>query len=224
MQLSQAIEALQQFYGNDLTRTLGQIEVSIQGANRDACTQLLTTGGTNLNTLAAAGLVKHVAAQINVAIHALGILLCLPHVLEDKEIVGYVSLGAGNTGRAFDLETNRRIAEFKFIRWQGGPESIRQNSIFKDFYCLAEYPTKKRKYLYLLDTEHPRRFFNGGRALSSVLSRNRKLQDDFHRRFGEKYRTVRDYYAVRKDKVILQDISQWVPGLVEVAVDGESEV
>ncbi|WP_283814259.1 hypothetical protein [Bradyrhizobium aeschynomenes] len=44
-------------------------------------------------------------------------MLCLPHILEEGEIVDYVSLGAGNTGRPFDLETNRRIAEFKFIHW-----------------------------------------------------------------------------------------------------------
>jgi hypothetical protein len=33
------------------------------------------------------------------------------------------------------------------------PESIRQNSIFKDYFLLADAPTKKRKYLYLLGTE-----------------------------------------------------------------------
>ena len=43
------------------------------------------------------------------------------------------------TGRSFDLETSYRVAvaELKFIRWQGGPESIRQNQLFKDFYLLA---------------------------------------------------------------------------------------
>lgn len=76
--------------------------------------------------------------------------LCLPHILEPGELVEYASLGAGNTGRQFDLETNFCVAEFKFINWRGGPESIRQNSIFKDYFLLAEAPTPKRKYLYLL--------------------------------------------------------------------------
>jgi hypothetical protein len=62
-------------------------------------------------------------------IHALGILLCLPHILRPGEVIDYVSLGAGNTGRAFDLETSLRVAEFKFIHGQGGPGSIRQNSL-----------------------------------------------------------------------------------------------
>jgi hypothetical protein len=48
--------------------------------------------------LGAAGLVKQLAGQINMIIHALGILLCLPHILRPSEIIDYVSLGAGNTG------------------------------------------------------------------------------------------------------------------------------
>jgi hypothetical protein len=68
--------------------------------------------------LGAAGLIKQLAGQINVVIHALGILLC--HILRPGEVIDYVSLGAGNSGRAFGLETNQRIAEFKFVHWQGG--------------------------------------------------------------------------------------------------------
>ena len=69
-----------------------------------------------------------------------------------------MSLGAGNTGRSFDQETDRRVAAFKFIRWQGGPESIRQNSVFKDFFLLAEHDTVKRRYLYVLGNHYPLKF------------------------------------------------------------------
>jgi hypothetical protein len=64
---------------------------------------------------AAAAALKRLAGQINVFIHATGILLCLPHILEPGESVEHVSLGAGNTGRECDLESNYRITEFKFI-------------------------------------------------------------------------------------------------------------
>jgi hypothetical protein len=77
---------------------------------------------------------------VNVAIHALGILLALPEileVLEVGEVVEELSLGAGNTGRAFDLVTNVRVAEFKFIKWRGGAEAIRQNGLFVDVFHLA---------------------------------------------------------------------------------------
>ena len=149
----------------------------------------------------------------------MGILLCLPRLLESGEVVEYVSLGAGNTGRAFDLETNKRIAEFKFIRWQGGPEAIRQNALFKDFYLMAEYAGAKRKYLYVLGTEHPLKFFNGSRALSSILSRNVKLKGEFVAKFADQYPTVRDYYVPRKHAVIIQDVSEWVPNLVAAGIE-----
>lgn len=87
------------------------------------------------------------AGQINVTMHALGILLCLPHLLGPSERVEYGSLGAGNTGRAFDLETNIRVAEFTFINWRGGSESIRQNGASKDHLMLALSPATKRKHL-----------------------------------------------------------------------------
>jgi hypothetical protein len=139
------------------------------------------------------------------------------------EVIEYVSLGAGNSGRAFDLETNQRIAEFKFIHWQGGPESIRQNSLFKDFYEMAEYDTRKQKFLYVLGTAHGEKFFNGGRALSSVLSRNEKLKKDFNEKFGDRYRTVRDYYLPRKGLVVIQDVSSFVPELVAAVEAAEAE-
>jgi hypothetical protein len=41
------------------------------------------------------------------------------------------------------------------LRWRGGPEAIRQNSIFKDVFQLAQSESAKRKYLYLLGTEYP---------------------------------------------------------------------
>jgi hypothetical protein len=141
-----AINLLQAFRGPDLTRTIGQIEKSLKGVASDSYAEVLTTSGAKAEILGAAGLVKQLAAQIDVVVHALGILLCLPHILRHGEVIEYVSLGAGNTGRAFDLETNLRVAEFKFIRWQGGPESIRQNSLFKDFYEMAEHETTKEKY------------------------------------------------------------------------------
>jgi hypothetical protein len=44
----------------------------------------------------------------------------------------------GNAGREFDLTTDQRVAEFRAIEWQGGPERIRQNSLFCDFDILTE--------------------------------------------------------------------------------------
>jgi hypothetical protein len=63
-----------------------------------------TTGGL---------LVKHSAGQINAIVRAVRILVALPKILEPGELVQSLSLGAGNTGRAHDLETDWRINEFR---------------------------------------------------------------------------------------------------------------
>ncbi len=76
------------------------------------------------------------------------LLISLPSILNDGERVEAMSLAAGNTGKGFDLETSERIAEFTFIEWKGGPDVIRKNKVFKDFYFLAEADTGKEKELY----------------------------------------------------------------------------
>jgi len=199
-----ALEMLGKFSGEELTRTLSHIEGSVSGLRASECSTFLTGAGVAREALEAAAQLKRVAGQINVAIHALGILLCLPHILSADEEVEYVSLGAGNTGREFDLETSHRVAEFKFIQWRGGPESIRQNSIFKDFFLLAESDIEKQKYLYVLGTEHPLKFLNGGRALRSVLSKDDRIREHFYTLFPHRYERVREYYQSRRDRVTVQ--------------------
>jgi hypothetical protein len=157
--------------------------------------------------------VKRAAAQINVIIHAFGILVSLPHLLNEDEVVESLSLGAGNTGREFDLTTDQRVAEFKFIEWQGGPESIRQNSLFYDFYTLAEHDSNRRRLLYLLGTDEALKFLRGNRALNSVLSKNRKISDDFAARYGERFKVVSEYYKARRDRVELEDLQKLLPAI-----------
>jgi hypothetical protein len=213
------IALLSRFTGSDLTQTLGRIEGTVRGVTVEDCATFLEGARAGREVLAAAAEMKRLAGQINVTIHALGVLLCLPYILEPGERVEYISLGAGNTGRQFDLETNRQVGEFKFIRWRGGAETIRQNSIFKDFVLLAESPTAKRKHLYLLGTHHAIKFLQGGRALTSVLSRNDKLRQMFFGRFGDQFRTVGDYYAVYGGAVQIKDVSPWLSELAEDLID-----
>jgi hypothetical protein len=214
---------LERFTRTDLGGTLSSIEHAVKGLTAANCADTLAAAGVTSEVLSAAASLKRLAGQVNVAIHATGILLCLPHLLEGGETVEYVSLGAGNTGRDFDLETNRRIAEFKFIHWRGGAESIRQNQLFKDFYLLAESTSPKRKYLYVLGTETPLRFLNGGRKLDSVLSRNVTLLDDLQARHGSKFKKVCDYYLAHRHLVAIEDVSPWVPELVAESAEIEDE-
>jgi hypothetical protein len=203
------VRVLAQFTGSDPTQTLARLERTVRGVTVEGCSSFLEDAGADREVLAAAADMKRLAGQINVTIHAIGILLCLPHILEEGEHVEYVSLGAGNTGREFDLVTNLRMAEFKFIRWRGGAETVRQNSVFKDYLLLADDPSPKRKYLYLLGTEQALKFLRRRRALWTVLSRNDKLQKLFGQRFGDRFGTVGEYYAAHADAVHIEDVSPW---------------
>lgn len=210
MSIKEALSTLASFQGDSLTESLSKIESEVIGSSLENISNFCTEKGIDNSFMESALTVKQLAGQINVIIHAGGILKSLDGILEDGEVVESVSLGAGNTGRKFDLETNLRVAEYKFIDWKGGAESIRQNGIFKDFYELAEYPTNKSKYLYVVGTKYPMKFFNGGRALTTVLSRNQRVLHHIQSVYGESINKVSDYYALKKNEVAIVDVSPFI--------------
>jgi len=214
MEISDAIKVLAKFSGSNLTSTLSQIESSISGKTLENCSELLIEHNVHHDALSASGVIKNLAGQINVIVHALGILLCLPEILHIDETIEYVSLGAGNTGKSFDLETNLRVAEFKFINWRGGAETIRQNSLFKDFYGLAENTSGKLKYLYVVGREVPVRFLEGKRAIGSVLSKNVTLQKEFSAKYPG-CKIVSDYYVPKRETVEIVDMAPFLTGLTD---------
>src|SRR5438105_3702599 len=131
--------------GPALTNRIADLEKVLSGQERDAVADLINKDGVDSALLHAALVVKAMSGQINVVVHAVGILVSLPYLLSEGEVIQSLSLGAGNTGRRHDLETDRRVAEFKFIGWRGGAEAIRQNSLFVDLFNLATDPTEKAR-------------------------------------------------------------------------------
>lgn len=208
--LEQCAAVLGKFQNSELTAKIQYLESAIRFADKERSENLLFEEKITADLFTAANTIKNAFGEINVIMHAVGILTMLPHILEPDEVVDYVSLGAGNTGRKFDLETNVRIAEFKFISWQGGPESIRQNSLFKDFYYLGEESTPKKKELYLLELNRPLKFLQGKRKISSVVSKNVKLKEDFESAHGSQFNFVFEYYGYRKNTVQLCDMSRYL--------------
>jgi len=194
------------------TSWIAGLEVRLRGADGPQVRTVIEHDGFGRETLDAALLIKRASAQIDVLVHAIGILNALHYILEPGEVVESLSLGAGNTGRAHDLETDRRIAEFKFIEWRGGPESIRQDGVFKDLFNLVSNPTAKRRILYLVGTKHPMRFLQNNRALSSVL-KDAPTAARFRQMYGERFQTVGQYYATVRDQVEIVDLVGLVPGL-----------
>lgn len=217
--LESAIQVLQSFADDSLKKQLSLLERGVSGLSLDECQNLNGERNINVGLLESALLVKKTAAQINVITHAVGILLLLPYILVEGEVIEYVSLGAGNTGRKFDLETNKRIAEFKFIHWKGGSETIRKNAAFKDFYYLAEEATGKERYFYVIGTKYVLAFLNGERSLRSVMSRNIPLSNDFNQRYGTRFTKVRDYYQFRAERVSIKDVSAYIPSFAEIVTE-----
>ncbi len=129
--LAEAARNVQNFAATSLRRKIAQLEAEFISNENFSVETLCTNSNIDLTLLASALMMKRAAGQINEVVHAVGILLLLTHILEDGEIIESLSLGAGNTGRNFDLETNLRVAEFKFIDWRGGAEAIRQNTFFQ---------------------------------------------------------------------------------------------
>jgi hypothetical protein len=210
--LVKAADAIAQLgIGADLTARIGAIEAALAGKQRRAVERTIAKNGVDEAMLNGAITIKKLAGQINVVIHAVGILVALPHILARDERIESVSLGAGNTRRKHDLVTDRRIAEFKFIDWRGGPESIRQNVLFIDLFNLASAETDKRRCMYVLGREHPERFLSGRRALSSVLSRNESAAKRFRDLYGERFKTVAEYADYIKDRVEIVDLREVVP-------------
>lgn len=207
MSIDQAIQAIANFQGDSLTKSLSGIERDIVGLCLDDVPNFCGAKKIDDAFLVSALSIKKIAGQINVIIHAAGILRSLQGILEPGERIKSVSLGAGNTGRKFDLETNFRVAEYKFIDWQGGPETIRQNGIFKDVFELAEHETAKKKFLYVVGTEFPLKFFRSGRALASVMSRQPSILTRITEKYGTSVKRVCDYYDLKKHEVSICDVS-----------------
>jgi hypothetical protein len=223
--LDEAHGRVLRFKKDSLRERISALEERFRGADKDACATLTSAEGVDVSLLIAALSLKRASAQINEVVHAAGILFSLPHILRKGERVESLSLAAGNTGRSFDVETNLRVAEFKFIDWKGGPESIRQNSLFKDFYQLAECDVPKEKYIYVNEVDRPLKFLNGGRTLDSVMSKNRSLWKEFQDKYGDRFSVVMDYYETVKDRVRLEDLAKVVPrfGDVEKLIDGAED-
>ena len=121
-----------------------RLEIRLTGLDGATARSIIDHEDLGEEKLDAALLIKLVAGQINVLVHAVGIVNALPYLLEKGEVVESVSLGAGNSGRKHDLETDRRVAEFKFIRWRGA-DAVRQDNLFADLFNLATNPTDKTK-------------------------------------------------------------------------------
>lgn len=167
MELSIAIEKVASFKGTNLKLNLNLAKQQLLGKGKAGIIQLP-------DLFEAALELKRQSAQIDEIVHASGIVRCLPAILEEHEIIEDLSLAAGAEGEGFDLITNRRIAEFKFARWQDeAGNGTRKRQVFADFVNLLLYPSPKKKQLYVYDAEKIKKYLQSKRASwQKVLSKS----------------------------------------------------
>lgn len=201
MRTDQAIKLIADFKGDNLKTKLNDLKVDLIGKK-----------GTQIkiqtNLFEAALIVKKVSAQIDEIVHAIGIINCLPKILTANETVVSLSLAAGADGDGIDLVTNKRIAEFKFAKWQDGKAAngMRKRQVFADCINLYLSNTTKTKELYVYDAERILEYFNSKKACwKNVLSKSGGLDlklDDHLKRIKISGEKLGDVYVHTKVKIV----------------------
>lgn len=170
-----------------LTASIAELEFALEDRRAEEVAAVLENQGVNQALLTAGLAAREQFGRINDLIHAAAIVLALPSLLEPGEVLRRPSLGAGNDpSRPYDVETNQRIAEFKFSRWHG-PDAQRKRQLFKDLVHLAAAPLDgRRAQLYVLGSR-PAHFLNTTMSTARwALNRgSEKTRDLFVERFGD---------------------------------------
>ncbi|MFC4983544.1 hypothetical protein [Streptomyces atroolivaceus] len=214
--LGQAVDTLARFIRRaPLTEAIAALEYGLDGADAAHAVQVAEAGGMDVALLASALTVRESLGRINDLIHASGILLALPHVLEEGERVSRrPSLGAGNDpGRPYDLETDRRVAEFKLARWRGA-DAMRKRQVFKDLTMLAADRSGRAADLFIIGPE-PARFLRSSTSTSAwALDRSPGALRTFESAFGSPNMSIRDFTATHAAHVRITDLCDVLPEAV----------
>ena len=200
MKTEKALDIILDFKGNSLTEKLSELKMELIGKSKSEIF-------TNEELFNAALAIKKVSAQINEIVHAVGIINSLPIILSENEIVTNLSLAAGAEGDGFDLETDKRIAEFKFSKWQvgGAKNGMRKRNVFSDFVNLTILETNKKKELYAVSAKDILKYFNGRANWEKVLSKNGRLKDklaEYLKKIDRtEIRTLREVFEISNVKI-----------------------
>lgn len=192
--LGAALRALIEFIdAAPLTGTIAELEEVLEGAERKAVKRLLGERQVSPELLSAAMFARERVGRVNDVIHATAIALTLPEILAPGEILKRPSLAAGNDpSRPFDVETNRRVAEFKLARWDGN-DAMRKRQVFKDLVQLAAEGSERSAELYVLG-QRPIRFLHETTSNAGwALDRAPAVRAIFEKRFGSLHTPIPDF-------------------------------
>lgn len=210
-----AVIALVRFLrAEPLTDRLASVEDKLVGCSGAAGTEAAADRGLTGEMLAATLAVRSQVGRLSDVIHACAITLALPHILEPGEqITVRPSLGAGNDpSRPFDLETDRRIAEFKVAQWTGS-DSWRQRTLLSDLVHLTLDESGRRAQLYVVGPR-PAHYLRTTRStVKRVLARaSERTRERVAARFDPAM-TIAEFTAGPAAGVELIDLGQWLPEL-----------
>lgn len=179
-----------------LTLTVANIEALLLGKRSDEIGAVLKGSGLGAETAVAAMAVRESLGRISDLVHASVICAALPRILQPGEQISVrPSLASGNDhSRHYDLETDRRIAEFKVAVWQGGANRMRQRTRFADMVTLALDERPLAKQLFVVG-EAPARFLRTSRSdAHRMLQRSQQsLRDRFAATYGVDPRTIASF-------------------------------
>lgn len=216
-QAGEAFTTLVQFLrSRSFTTRVADLEHRVVGAEPPEVSRIAHGEGLTPQLLHAALTVRREAGRVSDVIHAAVILLALPAILEPGEVIcNRPSLGPGNDPtRPFDLETDRRIAEFKVALWSGG-DMMRKRGVTADLVHLALDESGRRPELWVAG-EDPLRFLLTSRSsVAGLLSRApRRLRERYADRFGTQETPLRTFVAEQAAHVRLRNIAEVIPEIV----------
>lgn len=213
--LPEAVARLADFLRMPLTQTISALEHELEGASLEDVAQLSAGAGIDPSLLDAALDVRAELGRLNDLVHAAAITLVLPRILQqDERIVRRPSLGAGNDPtRPYDLETDRRVAEFKLSVWKGA-DAGRKRQTFKDLVHLAADTSGRQPELYVVGGA-PIKFLKTSASTAAWgLDRYPATARLFIERFGPLEMSIADFRAGPGFRVHVYDLAALVPDVM----------
>lgn len=199
METVDALKAVNEFKGENLKGKFLEIKESLIGKGKDSLPDFSIIYNSALE-------VKKISSQIDEIVHGTGIIQCLGFLLERDEVIKDLSLASSANGEGIDLVTNKRIAEFKFARWNDSGNGTRSRNVFADLVSLYLNKSKFKKELYVFDSKKVTYFFNNSNAdFRKKLSKHSKLRDRIDARFIEKNiicSSIKEVYAKSNVEII----------------------
>ena len=204
---------------NDMTAQLAHAEDALKDSTGEEDGDISSEHGLTPDLLTAALTVRATVGRLNDVIHAAVIALVLPHILEPGErLTNRPSLGAGNDpSRPFDLETDRRIAEFKVAQWKG-KDTMRKRGVVADLVHLALDETGRRAQLYVVG-DLPAKYLRG--TTQKVVWALGRSSPHTRRQYADRFDpdgslSIADFTAGPAAHIEIIDLSTLVPALATV--------